>query len=119
MAMTGTYDFGSQGQSSLWRKDSFNNSPPGDKYFVFIEGANHYSFTGVWAERDGAGGGIRGLMNAQRVSAAEQKAIFEWVKIASIAFWDAYLKNDAAARAYVNSEGLQTFSRKAVAITKK
>lgn len=98
MCVTGSLDRGAQGQEPAWRREPFALSPAGDKYFVFIEGANHFSFTG------GAGsrlGGTRG----------DSKAILDWVKQATLAFWDASLKQDAAAKTWLQSEALATLSQ--------
>src|SRR5215510_9540219 len=54
MSMTGSKD--GLGPLPNWRKDPFTYSPPPDKYFVFIDGATHMSFTGALAEPAGAQG---------------------------------------------------------------
>ncbi len=59
-------------------KEPYFRSPPGDKFLVDIEGANHFSF----------GGGRNG-----RTSGAA-----EIVQLVSLAFWNAYLKGDEAAK---------------------
>jgi predicted dienelactone hydrolase len=78
MTMTGSRDQGAGGQGPDWKKEPFKFSPPGDKYLVFIEGANHVSF-----------GGYGGRDNA----------FTPVVKATTLAFWDAYLKDDAKAKA--------------------
>lgn len=101
MSMTGTYDRGAGGQEPSWRMQPFTFGPPGDKYHVFIEGAHHFSFGGrLWSRPD-------------------QKAIFDCVKIASTAFWDAYLKDDAEARQYLRSDALATFGEKRITLHRK
>src|SRR5439155_902304 len=48
MYMTGTNDRGAaESETPDWRRQAFEYSPPGDKYFVLIPGANHISFTGA------------------------------------------------------------------------
>ncbi|HEY6843256.1 MAG TPA: hypothetical protein VI391_03750, partial [Thermoanaerobaculia bacterium] len=45
--MTGSNDRGAnESENADWRKQSFENSPSGDKYFVLIDGARYSSFTG-------------------------------------------------------------------------
>lgn len=83
LTMTGSRDQGSQGQGPDWKKEPFKFSPPGDKYLLFIEGANHLSF----------GGGL----------GARSSATTDVVKAVSLAFWDAYLKGDKKARESLNS----------------
>ena len=48
------------------------------------------------------GSGRTGLAGAS----GDQKAIFEWVKQATTAFWDAALKADATAKAWLASDAL-------------
>ena len=40
-------------------------------------------------------------------SAEEEIAIFKDVKAVSVAFWDDYLRGDAAAKAFLDSDGLE------------
>lgn len=86
MTVTGTRDQGVGGQSVEWRKEPYRLSPKGDKFLVVIDGATHFSF----------GGGL-GLRSA---------APTEVVKLCSTQFWDAYLKDSAAARKYLASDQL-------------
>jgi predicted dienelactone hydrolase len=91
MTMTGSRDQGASGQGPDWKKDPFKFSPPGDKYLVFIEGANHFSF-----------GGFGG----------RETDVTRVVKATSLAFWNAYLKDDKPAKASLKSadviKGLNT-----------
>jgi predicted dienelactone hydrolase len=86
MNITGTRDRGARGQGLEWKKEPFLYSPPGHKYLVVIDGANHFSFGGRF------GGG--------------DDAIVTTVKKCTMHFWDAYLKGSAAARNYLQSEKL-------------
>jgi predicted dienelactone hydrolase len=83
MAITGSLDQGAGGQGPDWKKEPFKFSQPGEKYLVFIEGANHLSF----------GGGLGGRSSSTT----------EVVKATALAFWDAYLKNDEKAKAALKS----------------
>lgn len=98
MAVTGSRDQGSAGDPPEWRLDPYRHSPPGDKYGLFIDGARHMTFTGLL----GSGGSLlaRWFAGARR---AEEDAIFGWVKRATQAFWDAALKDDAAAGDWLRS----------------
>ncbi len=118
MSMTGSNDTGVMGQLASWREDPFTYSPPGDKYLVFIDGAFHMSFTGALAQADNPQMARRPMM-ARLVGRTNQKAIFDYVKIASIAFWDAYLKTDANAKAYLKSNSLIEYSRNSVKLNRK
>jgi len=122
MAVTGSRDFGAKRQDPSWRRDPFELSAPGDKYFVFIEGANHGSFTGKMAERE-PGARLKHLTPEQREriiaryqasrpdAGAAQKEIFGWVKQATTAFLDASLKDRAEAAAWLRSEALEQASQ--------
>ncbi|MFM8414937.1 MAG: hypothetical protein ACKOCX_09445, partial [Planctomycetota bacterium] len=37
---------GAGGQTVEWKQEPYRLSPPGDKYLVVIDGANHFSFGG-------------------------------------------------------------------------
>ncbi len=116
MVMTGSRDGGAGGQGPDWKKEPFNFSPPGDKYLVFIDGANHMSFISRFA------GGLipaRGQARAEQNAGRDQNAIFSYVQIAAMAFWDAYLKADPKAKAYLLSNSLQTYSDGAARLDRK
>jgi len=105
LCVTGSLDRGAQGQPPEWRREPFALAPPGDKYFLFIQGAHHGSFTGRFAE----GGGRLGLFRG--AAGGDPKAIFEWVKAATTAFWDAYLMGETAAKQFLQSDALGAASR--------
>jgi predicted dienelactone hydrolase len=106
MVITGTRDLGSKNQDASWRLDSYQLSPPGGKYAVFIEGASHLSFTGLAAEP----GATLPKAAGKKVSADAEVAIFKDMKIATLAFWEAYLKDDASAKAFLQTDSLMTES---------
>jgi predicted dienelactone hydrolase len=82
LTMTGSKDQGATGQGPDWKKEPFKFSPTGDKYLVYIEGANHFSFGGL---------GLR------------QTDVARAVKTTSLAFWNAYLKDDQQAKSALQS----------------
>jgi len=100
MVMTGSRDRGSAGQDADWRTAAFKFSPAGDKYLLFIHDASHMSFSGRLAE----GKGLFGRPAPK--SDIDEGAIFDWVKTASLAFWDCYLKNDKEAQDFLKSDSL-------------
>ena len=118
MTMTGSNDNGLMGQGANWRKDPFTYSPPGDKYLVFIDSAFHMSFTGALAQPETLQGPRR-LLVSRMAQGTDQKAIFDYVKMASIAFWDAYLKDDARAKIYLKSDSLVDYSKRTVSLSRK
>ena len=84
MTITGTMDRGVGGQGVDWKKEPYRLSPPGDKYLVVIEGANHFSFGGR------LGGRSTGVSNV--------------VIALSTHFWDAYLKDSEVSQQYLQSD---------------
>jgi predicted dienelactone hydrolase len=84
MTITGTRDRGAGGQGVEWKKEPYKYSPPGEKYLVVIDGANHVSF--------GGGLGARG------------SDITNVVKLVTTHFWDAYLKESESAKKYLRSD---------------
>ncbi len=106
MNVTGSRDRGAGGQGPDWKREPYNFSPAGDKYQLFIEDAVH---------------GLGGIAGAQRTvnSAADNPAHRDYIKTASLAFWDAYLKQDKAALAWLKSDGLERFGKGAVTFSKK
>ncbi len=103
MGMTGSLDSLGPVASPAWHKTPFDRSQPGDKYHLFIEGANHMSFITPQAAHAGP--------------AEKGEAIFDYTNSASLAFWDAYLKGDARAKSYLQSSALEKSSHGAVKIS--
>ena len=131
MFMTGSKDIGATtGEEPDWRQESFNFSPPGDKYLLFIQDANHLSFSGRLTGEEGTvpasasnnsgnfGGKLREQIRDQMVEhrveqkfgSGDQKAIFGYVKVGSLAFWDAYLKNDVSAKYFLTDKTIESTS---------
>ena len=99
MTMTGTRDQGVGGQGVEWKKEPYTFSPPGAKYLVVIDGANHFSF--------GGGLGVR------------SSDVTDVVKLTSTLFWDAFLKDSKTARAYLQSDQLLEDAGRSYAFQKK
>jgi len=105
IGMTGSLDSLGPVASPVWHKAAFERSQPGDKFQVFINGANHMSF-----------------INARTLSpapSAKAEAIIGYTNSASLAFWDVYLKGDAQAKEYLQSEALQDSSHRAVTLSRR
>jgi predicted dienelactone hydrolase len=105
LSMTGSLDFGADKQSPEWREMPFKSSKAGDKYHVFIQGADHTSF--ITAKTLMAWGAARG------------ESILGYANSAALAFWDAYLKADPQAKIYLQSGALPDFSRGAVKLFRR
>jgi hypothetical protein len=73
------------GQPAEWRKEPYELSPPGDKYLVWVDGLDH-----------GFGGVTGVFLNPRNKPNANHVA---WTKFVTLAFWEAYLGRNDAARA--------------------
>lgn len=100
LRVTGSLDSGANRQSPEEREIPFERAQPGDKYQVFIQGANHGSF-----------------LSSKKISRGE--SILSYTNSASLAFWDAYLKADPKAMFYLQSGALPDFSDGAVKLTRR
>jgi predicted dienelactone hydrolase len=105
MGVTGSLDNLGPLASPAWHKTPFERSPPGDKFEVFIEGANHMSF--ISDETPGA------------ARASHAAAILGYTNSVSLAFWDAYLKSDPAAKRFLQADSLERYSHGAVKISRR
>lgn len=105
IGMTGSLDSLGPVASPAWHKTPFERSLPGDKYHVFIEGANHMSFISARSLAPGR--------------AAQGEAILGYTNSASLAFWDAYLKGNAAAKTYLQSDALEKSSHGAAILSRR
>ena len=92
LLMYGSRDFGTQRRTPTWRSQPFYYSPPGHKYDAELQGATHMTFVGPFRE------------------AGRESTLFQCVKLETVAFWDAYLKGDSAAKEYLLSNALEKFS---------
>ncbi|MCC9605262.1 hypothetical protein LOC68_23840 [Blastopirellula sp. JC732] len=88
MMLTGSEDPGLHAEEPRWRAEGFRLSPPGDKYWGYITGANHFSYDG-------------------RSGKEAQNRMSQVVKTASLAFWDAYLRDSEPAKRYLATDQLQ------------
>ncbi len=99
--MTGSADGPTRtGQPAEWRKRPYELSPPGDKYLVWIEGLDH------------GYGGITGLRFNSKNQTNPDHVL--WTQIATVAFWDAYLKDSKQARECLRSDKLPSTARGAL-----
>ena len=105
MGITGSLDNLGPLANSAWHKIPFERSQPGDKYEVFIKGASHMSF--ITAQ----------TVNSARSSQAA--AILGYTNSASLAFWDAYLKEDPSAKTFLQSDALERSSHGAAKLSRR
>ena len=105
MGVTGSLDNLGPLANAAWHRTPFERSQPGDKFEVFIRGASHVSF--ISAE----------TVNSARSSQAA--AILGYTNSASLAFWDAYLKDDAAAKKFLDGDALEHSSHGAAKLSRR
>jgi predicted dienelactone hydrolase len=140
MVITGSDDRGLDGADPQTRTQPYLLSPPGDKFLIFIQGANHYSFPGFTVTqrqnprakpepiRRGSSAppappahSIDTLASTEPRTAPngpedEQRAIYAYVRLSSLAFWNTYLKHDRPSRDFLLSNDLKDFSHGKAAI---
>ena len=102
LLVSGTLDKGPKRQEPSWRKEPYELSAPGDKYDVSLEGGKH----GLGGIAAGSAAPPQSKLTELFFGpeVAEQR---DWVRMSSLAFWDDYLKNDAVAKAWLNSTALK------------
>jgi hypothetical protein len=111
LVITGSKDVAAIGsETPASRREPFEKAKPGDKYLVFIEGATHSSYQGR---------GPAARLDREQPTDAELEMITSVTASATLAFLDLYLKDDAAARAYLGSEALVAFSGKKATLERK
>jgi pimeloyl-ACP methyl ester carboxylesterase len=84
MNVTGTLDGGAKGQDWHWKVEPYEFAPPGDKYLAVLTDADHY---------------LGGIARPKQSPVPTQK---DAVKQLTLAFLDAYLTGDAAAKAWLD-----------------
>ncbi|MEN3950836.1 hypothetical protein [Iodidimonas sp. SYSU 1G8] len=83
--MTGTRDRSIDGREG-WREKllAYHMAPSGDQYALILRGADHQTFGGQRAD--------------QLLANRREELCHQFIRCASLAFWDAYLKNSPQAR---------------------
>jgi predicted dienelactone hydrolase len=84
-------DIGGAERGGAWRRESYDLAAPDEKWLLWLDGATHSTFSG------GAG---RKLLD----DAAPRSEHLVDIQLASLAFWDAMLKDDAHALEWLNSK---------------
>jgi len=95
---------GDEGKAGPWRKEAYDGCPPGDKYLLWVKDA-HHGFGGIAGRSPFPGSG----------PGAPDQVIL--IQSTGLAFWDAYLRGDGTAMAYLANadslaSGLATVTRK-------
>jgi len=111
LVITGSRDVAAIGKETpASRREPFDKAKPGGKYLLFIEGATHSSYQGR---------GPALALDPSIPTAGELEMITGVTSSATLAFLDAYLKDDSAARAYLGSDALAAFSQKKATLERK
>jgi predicted dienelactone hydrolase len=123
MFMTGTRDFGAaENETPLWRRDAFEHSPAGDKYFVLIEGARHITFAGLSPSAAPEADLVIPEMTVDPITGQRvvtrvprqggvfisDRGLHDRIRNIALSFWDAYLKGDAKAKEKLNAAQIGT-----------
>jgi len=99
IATGGTEDVGRVDPGALtpaeWRRQAFLRSPPGDKYSLIVDGADHYL------------GGL--ICNPERGGEPDHDAV-EIIRAVTTAFLDAYLGDSETARKYLLTADIRSQS---------
>jgi predicted dienelactone hydrolase len=118
--MTGTLDDAPPGLGSVKAADRripFDNTTQADTCLVIFKGATHMTFS-ARAGGQTAGAALRGLINPASNTAEQEANVHTLIKESTTAFWDAHLKSDAQAKAWLQNDFAQvmgaagTFERK-------
>lgn len=99
MLMTGTLDMGMAGMTPAQRRFAFDHMPPGDKYFLLIEGARHMAFSDNLVSPAGL------LTPIQRDSRHHA-----WILQCATAFFDAYLGGQVGAKTWLQERRIAAVS---------
>lgn len=84
-------------QGGAWRSEPFTLMAPGDKWLAWIEGARHPTFSG------GAGAMLSG-------EAQPDPQQFAWVQAMTLAFLDAYLRDDGRAKRWLADDAALVYA---------
>lgn len=91
LIVTGSEDFAQDHprlpEDKLW---PFLKATAAEQYALLLEGADHHTYTGVRAERGHA--------------TPRERVCHQWIRSIGVAFWDAYLRDDASARDWLRRE---------------
>ena len=98
-------DDDASGHPTMPADERGRRSQPGDKYHVFIQGANHMSFISAKTRLP--------------ARAARGESILGYTNSAALAFWDAYLKADPTARDYLQSDALSNSTQGTVKASRR
>ncbi len=97
---------GQTDKGGAWRREAFDHARPGDRYLLWIQGAYH------------GFGGINGPRRGPNSGPVAPDHVF-YVKSTALAFFDAYLRSDAAAKAYLRGDRVDRVTKGKAKLTAK
>jgi len=110
LGVTGDHDAApAKFAAAAWHKAPFQRSQPGEKYELFVHGGDESS---IVSERPVALGD-----SSEKVEPTGSTA--RHIHAATVAFWDAYLKHDIAAKRYLQSDAVQKTSHGALTFERR
>lgn len=100
MIMTGTLDNSPMlGGTPEKRTELFNDITHAERYLCMFDGGDHMVFPG--GDRNARLGQMRGMKG----DASKDAEFQAFIKASTTAFWDAYLRGDAAAKTWLQGDG--------------
>jgi predicted dienelactone hydrolase len=120
--MTGSEDKGiAEGEDAAWRRQAYELSAAGDKWFMEIQGTNHFAFVERTfdpslapptsreaareeAQRQTEAERRRRMMDQRNPAAAFERSrnVVNLIRASSLSFWDTYLKNEPKGRDFLS-----------------
>ncbi len=104
LTVTGSLDWGRNGQPVDWRLDPHRLAASEDNYLIFIDGARH-DF-----------GGMTGMPHTN--AGPTNPNHLAYVRSTTLAFWDAFLKQEAKARSFLDAGVIEEVSQGEARLTK-
>ncbi len=86
------------------RTKVYEYQPAGDKYLFVLNGADHMVFNGD------ANGSRAEMPHLKEIPKSAAPRIFDAVQVSTLKFLDSYLRDDAKAKAWLNTEAAQFFA---------
>lgn len=108
LTLTGTKDYGQGQMAAAWRRQPFDSIKGVPDYIVTIRDASHMTFA------DNAGAKIKG-----ETPSPDHAKHLRYVKMATTAFFDAYVRGDQTALKWIQGGELGKFDEGACVVEKK
>jgi dienelactone hydrolase len=103
LVMVGTDDLSSSGEPASWKLGAYKFAPDGEKFAVMVANANHMSFCSSIVNGTDAHMTMQSYRAMMGQVDQNEGQILSDIELPTIPFWDAYLKKDAKALAYLKS----------------